>query len=86
MYCMSRISVFRYELWKSRVDLIKLSSITKFYQNHKQQNERNCWREISAARHTLQSLFLARDEGKVADPCFNARQRDDWNLSIPPGH
>jgi len=28
----------------------------------------NWWWETSTARHTLQSLFLARDSGKVADP------------------
>jgi len=29
--------------------------------------------KISTARHTLRSLFLARESGKVADPCSNAR-------------
>jgi len=30
--------------------------------------ERNCWCQISTARHTLQSVLLARGSGKVAIP------------------
>jgi len=33
--------------------------------------ERDWWWKISTARYTLQSLFLAHDQGKVADPCFS---------------
>jgi len=36
--------------------------------------ERNCWWKISTALHALQSLFLARDYGKVAEPCYRQLQ------------
>jgi len=54
---------FLYELWEPGVDLNIIQKISKFHQQHKQQRERNCWWKIKTARHTLQSLFLARDWG-----------------------
>jgi len=56
-----RILGFRCELWKSGAKLNKFPQISKFYQHHQQQRERNFWWKISTARHILQSSFLARD-------------------------
>jgi len=70
---------FRHELWKSGVNLIKIPWIPKFYQ-HKQQRKWNFWLKISMACHIFQSLFLAPNSKKVADPCAKVLCHD-WLIS-----